>query len=293
MAAALCLGGVRPVRRLRDFLALTGEYNELKNKEEKTMPEHTPTSIVKITIEGLAICYFKAPEWKVLFPIHNEHDFESLIITHGRNPRSEIVNLESGCNIVIRSEDARRSDHPPVFEDGDIDRASNQKHPLDWRWIVNLDDIHENEVTLCDGARTARLSLSKCTFYTDAVTACDYHKFRINDNARRSYYGRMGFKAAAKFALTENDASMRVEFPDGGVKPFDFKREDGTWYEIAFRNSRSPFHSHMNSKTDFPLYYDVIETRGEKYDFDPDINAFKSEPPAVCGVVTGGANLFR
>lgn len=268
--------------------------------QEETKQENVAaSSMVKITIEGIAVCDYKKTTrlWNILFPNHDEHDFELLIARHGINPACELINLEPGSEIAIRAHNIELPGlDDPTFQAGDFDPASAKNHPQDWRWFINLDQLHHNEVHPKDGAPRSFLTVDQCIFYTDMVTACSYELYRIGQPAPVRPYGKMGIKAAAKFDLNKTDGRVTLEIksPSGSGGSYVFEAKEGVWYELAFRNLRSPFHLDTHhAKSDFPLYYDVISTGGERYDFEPELDREDlSEWPVLCGMVSGGKNLF-
>jgi hypothetical protein len=125
---------------------------------------------------------------------------------------------------------------------------------------------------------------------------CGYEKFVIKNPRHRVNIGRVGIKAAAKFDLNNSGEKATLKIRRGGqlIKDEEFAGRNGAWYELAFRNIRSPFHQHGHgAKSDFPLYYTVADTGGEEYDFDPKLDGKnRSEAPVLCGAVSGGRNLF-
>lgn len=261
------------------------------------MQENMLDSIVKISIEGLAVCCFKNNIWNVLFTNHDEHEFELLMIKRGSEQSSELLTLNEGCKIVIRAHNVEEpATDDPTFKGVVFDPESDKNHPNDWRWFVNLDEIHRNEVTRTDSAATSSLSIGKCIFYTDTVSTSSYEKFEIKNPSGRKSFGRIGIKAAAKFILDRHDAkvTLEIESPDHSNKSYVLERKNNAWYEFSFRNSRSPLHSHGHtSESDFPLYYNVADTGGEEYDFDLKLDKERrSEAPILCGLVSGGKNLF-
>lgn len=239
-----------------------------------------------IILDGLAVCCFnkKTLRWQVGFIQQPEHNVMLSVST----TRKEVIipsrPVLAGSNISIYTEGGIAPDYENTYKDGFFDCGSvNRKvspntpdEEKNFRWVVDLEgqeDLQHGRVRLKRPANPVVLTtISDAVFYNKEVTPPPPHHFfvlpdgidpnKLQPNELKKYeFGQVDDEAAADIRC-EGGGSVKIKIDENIVGSLNARPDRR--YLIRLSNMRQHQHPHGShsrvfEKTDFSLYYDVLE----------------------------------
>lgn len=239
-----------------------------------------------IILDGLAVCCFnkKTLQWQVGFLQQPEHDVMLSVST----TRKEVIisnrPVTAGSNISIYTERGITPDYEDTYKEGFFDRGSvNRKvtpttpnEKKNFRWVVDLEgqeDLDHGRVRLKRPAKPIILTtISNAVFYSKEVTPPPPHHFLVlrdgidpnelpQNEPEKHEFGQVNDQVAGDIRC-EDGGSVKIKIDEDIVASLDARPDRR--YLISLSNMRQHQHPHGShsrvfEKTDFSLYYDVIE----------------------------------
>lgn len=147
-----------------------------------------------------------------------------------------------------------------TYEPGYFDRTATTNDVNDLRWIVDMCQLHETELSPTGESGSehdmpiSRLYIKNAEFYTKAYTDYDTNII-VKDSGENviadGLFGKYGYILGAKIIAD----TIEIEFGGMNQSTINLEKETGTVYKIFISNMREG----EDPTSDFPEYYKVVE----------------------------------
>jgi hypothetical protein len=149
-----------------------------------------------------------------------------------------------------------------------FNRQQDTGDPEDFRWLIDLEgeELHNQKLAISKSEMlNPRLHISNATFYTEKKAVELSGRVTWDDDTRWVFLGRLAETLAADILLDNENSEVILR---SGADSLRLKKEPGTRYEIAVRNTRSGAMDmgHTRDASDFQFWYDAFQDpSGKKY----------------------------
>lgn len=197
--------------------------------------------------------------------LSDEHEFQVIVVVNKPDRPPTLIRLVTGTlaepfNINVDPDPGSGVEvfaPTPTF-----DRNSTTYDELDFRWSINMHDLHE-DVDFNDGARPIA-TLNAGTLYTSTLTRPDLSPDLVRGTTR-TQLRRFSADLAAAIPLPTRRSKVELSWQheSGEARSFDLPRRydpAGTKYTIMLLND--PPTSSAPSHDELAYYYGVLESRG-------------------------------